>query len=108
MRPGAAGRRPRRHRAGCPPRLRRQALLAALDDRQVTDLYTDHDLDVPQLLKELALVRARDPRQQPLAALTLAFPTVRFNRTDLPSYVSSLAAAASGIQRDLTTASGSS
>jgi IclR family transcriptional regulator, acetate operon repressor len=100
-----------------------KALLAALSDRQVADLYVAGDVDLPGLLRELARVRARGfavndgepengltdigvlvrgPDHQPLAALSLALPSIRFDRANVPGYVAALATAATGIHDDLS------
>lgn len=103
-----------------------RVLLAALPDDEVQLLYAGRDdVDVPQLLTELATVRKRgfavndgrtergvtavgvgipEPDGAPVAALTVALPSARFSRADLPMYVSALRGAARGIERDLLSA----
>ncbi len=100
-----------------------KALLAALDARQLAELYRDADGDLPGLLNELSIVREQGfavndqlteagvsavgvalpgPPGGPQAAVSLAIPSVRFHPSRLPSWVSALTTAAADIRRDLT------
>ncbi|MFP5333888.1 MAG: IclR family transcriptional regulator [Actinomycetes bacterium] len=100
-----------------------KVLLAALPDAEITARYADRDdVDVPRLLQELRLVRKRGfavndgatergvtavgvavlgADRVPVAALTLAIPSARFQRAGLAGYVAALNGAARGIERDL-------
>ena len=100
-----------------------KAILAALDDRQLSELYHGEDADLPQLRKELSLVRqhgfalneqsteagvsaigvALPGPGEPPAALSLAIPSARFHHEQLLAWVSALTGAAADIQRDLAT-----
>jgi len=100
-----------------------KALLAALDSRQLAELYRDQDADLAQLYKELSIVRRRGfavneqltetgvsavgvalpgPAGTPQAALSLAIPSARFHPSRLPTWLSALTTTAADIQRDLT------
>ncbi|MDX3005578.1 IclR family transcriptional regulator [Kribbella solani] len=102
-----------------------QALLAVVPPAELASLYeTSADVDLRRLRRELALVRKRgfainDQRTEtgvtavslpipnaaarPEAAITLAMPTARFNRTQLPDWITHLASTATQIKADLTT-----
>ncbi|MFB4279852.1 IclR family transcriptional regulator [Nonomuraea sp. MTCD27] len=97
-----------------------KAILAALPATDVTALYDgDATVDLPRLRRELALVRrrgfavndqltetgltaigmaVRGPAGTPLAAVSLALPTARFDRDELPGWVSAISAAVTRIQ----------
>jgi len=100
-----------------------KALLAALDAQQLVELYRNQDVDLARLRKEMISVRRRGfavndqltetgvsavgvalpgPADAPQAALSLAIPSARFHRSQLPTWVSALTTAAADIQRDLT------
>ena len=102
-----------------------KALLAALDARQLAELYRNQDVDLARLHKELIIVRRRGfavndqrtetgvsavgvalsgPAGAPQAALSLAIPTARFDRSQLPAWVSALTTAAADVQCDLSAA----
>ena len=100
-----------------------QALLATLGSDELNALYEQHpDVALPRLRRKLALVRKRgfaindqqtetgltaigmalrDPSDQPCAALSIALPTARFDRDQLPTWVGALSATATAIQHDL-------
>lgn len=99
-----------------------KALLAALDDSELTALYSVSEVDLPRLRKQLALVRARGwalndreteddvtavgvvvlgQQHLPFGALSLAVPSARFRRTDTATYVAPLLAAAHAVGDDL-------
>lgn len=99
-----------------------KALLAALDDGELADLYAASDVDLSRLCKQLALVRSRGwalndreteddvtavgvvvlgPEHRPVGALSLAVPSARFRRTDTTAYVDPLLAAAHAVGDDL-------
>lgn len=98
-----------------------KALLAALDAGQLSEIYHGEDADLPRLRSELSLIRQRGfalneqsteagvsaigvplpGPGEPLAALSLAIPSTRFQHDELPTWVSALTAAATDIQRDL-------
>ncbi|MDV9169345.1 IclR family transcriptional regulator C-terminal domain-containing protein [Streptomyces sp. W16] len=99
------------------------ALLAALDDDALRRLYEDDPdhPDLAQLGKQLALIRKRGfavndqktetgvvgisvvlaPHHDPLAAIALAVPSVRFNRARLEQLRSQLERAATALTREL-------
>ena len=99
------------------------ALLAALDDDALRRLYEDHPQcpDLDKLRRELALVRKRGfavndqktetgvvgismilaPHNDPLAAIALTVPSVRFSRVRLPQLCSALELAATTLTREL-------
>ncbi len=97
-----------------------KAMLATLDDRQLSELYYGEDTDLPGLRRELSLVRQQGfalneqsteagvsaigvalpwPGEPP-AALSLAIPSARFRHDQLLTWVSALSTAAADIQRD--------
>jgi len=99
-----------------------KALLAALPPHEVTALHEEHDLDLPRLRRELALVRrrgfaindqrtetglsalavpVRDSENSPVAAVALAMPSARFHRDRVPEWVAALSGTASAITRAL-------
>ncbi|MEU8798575.1 IclR family transcriptional regulator C-terminal domain-containing protein [Spirillospora sp. NPDC048819] len=100
-----------------------KAILAALPPGEVADLYKDGDVDLPRLHRELGLVRrrgfaindqltetgliaigvlVRDESGAPLAGLSVALPTARFDRDALPGWVSTLTTAARRIEAAMT------
>ncbi|MEU5722756.1 IclR family transcriptional regulator [Micromonospora sp. NPDC047738] len=101
-----------------------KAILAALPPNHVRALYEDVDgIDLPKLRRELTLVRkrgfaindqlteagltalgvaVRGPSGAPEAAISLAIPTARFDRHQLPTWVAAMTAAATRIESDLT------
>jgi IclR family transcriptional regulator, acetate operon repressor len=102
-----------------------KALLAALDDDQLADLYRGGDVDMAQLRKDLALVRSRayalneqqtetgvsatgvlikGARGDPVAAISLSIPSARFGHAQLPGWVSALQSTAADIAADLVAA----
>jgi IclR family acetate operon transcriptional repressor len=107
---------PARHVAGG------KVLLAHVPKEELAELYSDGDLDLGRLRKQLALVRNRgfavnDQETEagvtavgaailgqdaaPLGALSLALPSARFDRSDLPSYAERLRAACDAVSEDL-------
>lgn len=101
-----------------------KVLLAALGDEEVRELYAFHgdDVDVPQLLAELRLVRerkfaineegtergvtavgvlVRGQRGTPVAGLSAAMPSSRFRPEGVTACVSALTATARRIEKDL-------
>ncbi|MFC5825843.1 IclR family transcriptional regulator [Nonomuraea insulae] len=100
-----------------------KAILAALPPSDVTALYDgDAGIDLPRLRRELALVRKRGfavndqltetgltaigvavrrADGSPLAAVSLAMPTARFDRDMVPAWVSAISAAVTRIQAAL-------
>lgn len=99
-----------------------KALLAALPDGELAELYGGGDVDLARLRKQLALVRSRGwavndreteddvtavgvavhgQEHAPVGALSLAVPSARFRRTDTASYVQPLLAAAQAVGDDL-------
>ena len=97
-----------------------KAMLAALDARQLGDLYQGEDADLPGLRKELSLIRQRGfalneqsteagvsaigvalpgPGEPP-AALSLAIPAARFPHDQLLTWVSALTSTAADIQHE--------
>ncbi|TDD27119.1 IclR family transcriptional regulator [Actinomadura sp. KC06] len=100
-----------------------KAMLAALDPADVTARYGDPpEIDLGRLRRELALVRDRgfaindqltetglsavgvavkDRSGAPLAGLSIALPTARFDRDRLPGWVGALSAAARRIETAL-------
>jgi IclR family transcriptional regulator, acetate operon repressor len=100
-----------------------KAMLAALQSRELRDLYsTSQSIDLAALRRELTLVRrrgwainnqrteigvtaigvpVRGPGGRVVAALAIAMPSVRFDHDRLPKWVSALAASAAGLQADL-------
>ncbi|MEU8867248.1 IclR family transcriptional regulator [Streptomyces umbrinus] len=99
-----------------------KALLAALPPHEVTALYEKHDVDLPRLRRELALVRrrgfaindqrtetglsalavlVRDSENSPVAAVALAMPSARFHRDRVTEWVAALSGTASAITRAL-------
>ncbi|TDB91526.1 IclR family transcriptional regulator [Actinomadura sp. KC216] len=100
-----------------------KAVLAALDPADVAARYGDAPgFDLARLRRELALVRDRgfaindqltetgltalgvavkDPAGVPLAGLSIALPTARFDRDRLPGWVGALSAAAQRIETAL-------
>ncbi|WP_432001012.1 IclR family transcriptional regulator [Streptomyces sioyaensis] len=107
-----------------------KTLLAALDEEELTRLYREPDesVDLEKLRSELALVRKRGfaindqltetgvtavggavrrpDDEKPVAALSIAAPTARFDRHLLPSWVATLSETAAGLGRDLNAAAG--
>jgi len=104
-----------------------KALLAALGEDELADLYTASEVDLGRLRKQLALVRSRGwalndreteddvtaigvvvlgQERRPAGALSLAMPSARFRRTDTTTYVEPLLAAARAIGDDLRAGSG--
>ncbi len=97
-----------------------KAMLAALDARQLSELYHGEDADLPRLHQELSLIRqhgfavneqsteagvsavgvALPGPGEPPAALSLAIPAARFHHDQLPEWVSALTSTAVDIQRD--------
>ena len=95
-------------------------MLAALDARQLGELYHGEDADLPRLHQELSLIRqhgfavneqateagvsavgvALPGPGEPPAALSLAIPAARFHHDQLPAWVSALTSTAVDIQRD--------
>ncbi|MFG3685470.1 IclR family transcriptional regulator C-terminal domain-containing protein [Micromonospora sp. NPDC047740] len=100
-----------------------KAILAALPPNHVRALYEDVDeIDLSKLRRELTLVRkrgfaindqlteagltapgvaVRGPSGAPEAAISLAIPTARFDRHQLPTWVAAMTAAATRIENDL-------
>ncbi|WP_327293553.1 MULTISPECIES: IclR family transcriptional regulator [unclassified Streptomyces] len=100
-----------------------KAILATFPADELTALYDSVDgVDLPKLRRELGLVRkrgfaindqltetgltalgvvVRDPSGTP-AALSLALPTARFDREQLPTWIGALSVAMAAIERDLT------
>ncbi|OLT31136.1 transcriptional regulator [Actinomadura sp. CNU-125] len=100
-----------------------KAILAALSPAELTGLYGDDaDVDLPRLRRELSLVRRRgfaindqqtetgltaigvpikDGTGTPLAGLSIALPTARFDRDALPGQVGALSAAAGRVESAL-------
>ncbi|WP_436998197.1 IclR family transcriptional regulator [Streptomyces sp. enrichment culture] len=99
-----------------------KALLAALPSHEVTALYSGLDVDFPKLRRELALIRkrgfaindqrteaglsalavpVRGPDGAPVAAISLAMPSVRFSRDRIADWVGALTATAAAITRAL-------
>jgi DNA-binding IclR family transcriptional regulator len=99
-----------------------KALLATLPPTDLAGLYADTGVDLPRLRRELSLVRKRGfaindqltengltavgaaipwPDEGPVAALSLALPSVRFDREMPPTWVAALSAAVTAIARDL-------
>lgn len=108
-----------------------KALLAALQAEELDRLYgpadADTSVDLPQLRRELTLVRkrgfavndgltetgltavgmaVRDDSGKPVAAVSVAAPTARFDQQVLPVWVAAVSAAVTGIGRDLAVADG--
>ncbi|WP_432828861.1 IclR family transcriptional regulator [Dactylosporangium sp. CA-092794] len=107
-----------------------KALLAALSSHDLAELYPDPEaagVNLAKLRREVGLVRRRgfaindqltetgltavgvvipDPDGRPMAALSIAMPTARFDRDLLPAWVSALSAAATATGRDLAAAPG--
>ncbi|MGW2050328.1 IclR family transcriptional regulator [Streptomyces sp. NPDC001858] len=100
-----------------------RALLAALPRGEVTALYEGHDIDLPRLRRDLALVRKRgfaindqrtetglsalavpirDGQDAPMASIALAMPSARFHRDRVAEWVSALSATAGAITRALS------
>jgi IclR family acetate operon transcriptional repressor len=105
-----------------------KAILACLPPAALEELYVGSpaDVDLAKLRRELALVRrrgfalndqqteagltalgvvARGPSGSPAAAVSLAMPRVRFDRDLLPTWVGSLAAAATRMESALAESS---
>lgn len=102
-----------------------KALLAALSPAELTALYEeDEQVDLVRLRRELGLVHRRgfaindqqtepgltaigvlirDASAAPLAGLSVALPTARFDRDSLPGWVGALSAAADRIETALAT-----
>jgi len=99
-----------------------KAMLAALTPAAVDALYEDADFDLARLRRELRLVRkrgfaindqltetgltavgvaVRDAAGAPVAAVTSAMPTARFDRDALPGIVSAISDAAGEIENAL-------
>lgn len=103
-----------------------KAILAGLPAGRLEDLYDDlPDVDLPRLKRELGLVRKRGfaindqrteagltavgvvvraPDGPPLASVTLALPTARFDRELLATWVGALSSTASRIEAELAAA----
>ncbi|MGP3933709.1 IclR family transcriptional regulator [Nonomuraea sp. KM88] len=100
-----------------------RTILAALPEEQLDALYSEDDsVDLPRLRRELALVRERgfaindqltetgltavgmaikDADGLPVAALSLALPTARFDRERLPGWVGALSSAVAKVEAAL-------
>ncbi|MPY81190.1 MAG: helix-turn-helix domain-containing protein, partial [Actinophytocola sp.] len=99
-----------------------KAILAALPADAVEELYQDTDVDLARLRRELRLVRRRGfainnqltetgltavgmrvdhPAGTPVAAVSIALPTARFDRDRLPAWASALSEAVTAIEADL-------
>jgi IclR family acetate operon transcriptional repressor len=99
-----------------------KALLAALPEEALTELYVGSGVDLSRLRKQLALVRTRgyavndqeteddvtavgvvvrgeDP--EPVGALSVAVPSARFRRTDIATYLTPLADMAEAVGASL-------
>lgn len=105
-----------------------KVLLADVPRELVEELYSsEEEVDLPALLRELSLVRKRgfainnqltengvtaigvpirDEDGSVCAALSIALPSVRFNRDELPSWLAALNACATAIAADLRSAKG--
>ncbi|MFC5993614.1 IclR family transcriptional regulator [Pseudonocardia hispaniensis] len=104
-----------------------RALLALMPVDQLEALYDSFDeIDLHRLRRELALIRKRgfaindqlteagvtavgaalhDPSGQPIAAISIAMPTVRFHRDRLPHWATELSTTTTVIERDLAAGS---
>ncbi|GLY85474.1 IclR family transcriptional regulator [Actinoallomurus iriomotensis] len=100
-----------------------KAILAALPPEEVCAMYEDAgEVDLPRLRRELALVRKRgfaindqltetgltaigtvveDAEGVPLAGVSIALPTARFDRDALPAWVNALSTAARRVEAAL-------
>ncbi|MBP2472299.1 DNA-binding IclR family transcriptional regulator [Crossiella equi] len=99
-----------------------RAMLALLPKAELAARYRDEDVDLAKLASVLASVRRRghainnqltetgvtavgvalrDPEGQPVGALALAMPTVRFDRNRLTSWVAALHEAAAQVEAGL-------
>lgn len=103
-----------------------KVILAGLGAGELAELYVDQpEVDLARLRRELGLVRrrgfaindqrteagltavgvvVRDPQGIPVAGLSLALPTARFDRELLPTWVGALAGTASRIEGGLAAA----
>ncbi|TDD02851.1 IclR family transcriptional regulator [Nonomuraea deserti] len=101
-----------------------KTILAALPPTELDALYSEDDsVDLPRLRRELALVRERgfaindqltetgltavgmaikDAGGSPVAALSLALPTARFDRERLPGWVGALSSAVAKVEAALS------
>ena len=101
-----------------------KVLLADLPRERLAELYADdQDVELSTLLREVGLIRkrgfainnqltekgvtaigvpVRDRDGVACAALSIALPSVRFSRDELPSWLAALNACSAAIARDLT------
>jgi DNA-binding IclR family transcriptional regulator len=102
-----------------------RVLLATLTDEEIVRLYETPgaaEVDLPRLLRDLRRVRRQDfavndqgteagvtaighpirgPRGTPVAAVSVAMPTARYNHDRLPEWVAALGAITANIEREL-------
>jgi DNA-binding IclR family transcriptional regulator len=102
-----------------------KAMLAALPAEELSALFASEDVDLTKLRRELSLVRKRgfaindrqteagltaigmavqDADGRPTAAVSLAFPSARFDRDLLPTWVGAMSATVAMIQHELAAA----
>jgi DNA-binding IclR family transcriptional regulator len=101
-----------------------KALLAALPVAELTRRYAGTDVNLTRLRRELSLIRKRGfaindqltetgltavgvvvpwpAGDEPVAALSLALPSARFDHDTLPTWVGALSATANAVAHDLT------